>query len=304
MKRRLNRIIALLMICVFAAGAFGACAKKSGEQSSDQNTPTGTNTSETTTSGTPEDTSKDLSGTIAMAGSTSMEKVANALAEGFMAKYPNVTISPEFTGSGAGIEALISGTIQIGNSSRSLTDDEKSKGAVENEICLDGIAVIVDTANKVTNLTKDQLSQIFTGKVTNWKDVGGENKPIVVVGREAGSGTRDAFEELVDVKDSCKYSNEINSTGGVLAKVASTPGAIGYVSLDVLDDSVTALNIDSIEPTVDNIKAKTYLLQRPFVMATKGEISTQDDLVKAFFDYVKSDEGQKIISDAGLITLD
>jgi phosphate transport system substrate-binding protein len=296
MKRRLRKIITLLIVCVFVVGAFGACGKKSGDQSSNKESNT---SSEDNTSGT-----KDLSGSISMAGSTSMEKVANALAEGFMAKNPNVQISPEFTGSGAGIEALTAGTINIGNSSRALTDDEKGKGAVENTICLDGIATIVDPANKVKNLTKDQLTQIYTGKVTNWKDVGGSDTPIVVIGREAGSGTRDAFEELLGVKDTCKYSNEINSTGGVLAKVASTPGSIGYVSLDVLDDSVIALSIDGVEPTVDNIKAKKYLLQRPFVMATMGEISKQTDLVKAFFDYVQSDEGQKIISDAGLITLD
>lgn len=294
MKRRLRGIIALLIVCVFVAGAFSACANKSEKNDTNKNTSADNSTGDTA----------DLSGTITMAGSTSMEKLANAAAEGFMGKYPNVMISPEFTGSGAGIEALIAGTIEIGNSSRSLTDDEKSKGAVENVICLDGIAVITDSASTVTNLTKDQLSQVFTGAIKNWKDLGGADQPIVVVGREAGSGTRDAFEELVGVKDTCKYSNEINSTGGVLAKVASTPGAIGYVSLDVLDDSVIALNIDSVEPTVDNIKAGTYLLQRPFVMATMGEISAQSDLVQAFFNYIKSDEGKELIQSCGLITLD
>lgn len=296
MKRRLRGIFALLMICIFVAGVFSACSNKSGNNSSDKNS-TNQNTNGTS------DTA-DLSGTITMAGSTSMEKLANATAEGFMEKYPNVTISPEFTGSGAGIEALLAGTIQIGNSSRSLTDDEKAAGAVENIICLDGIAVITDTKNTITNLTKDQLAQVFSGAVTNWKDLGGADQPIVVVGRESGSGTRDAFEELVGIKDKSKYSNEINSTGGVLAKVASTPGAIGYVSLDVLDDTVKALSIDSTEPTVDNIKAGTYLLQRPFVMATKGQISEQDKLVQAFFGYLQSDEGKELIKSAGLITID
>jgi phosphate transport system substrate-binding protein len=290
MKKRIRGIISLLIICVFVAGAFSACGNKS-EDNNTSGDKTATDTA-------------DLSGSITMAGSTSMEKLANAAAEGFMTKYPNVVISPEFTGSGAGLEALTAGTIQIGNSSRSLTDDEKAAGAVENIVCLDGIAVIVDSANTVTNLTKDQLSKAFTGAVKNWKDFGGADQPIVIVGRESGSGTRDAFEELVGVKDACKYSNEINSTGGVLAKVASTPGAIGYVSLDVLDDSVKAINIDSVEPTVDNIKAGTYLLQRPFVMATKGEITKQDKLVQAFFEYLKSDEGKKLIESLGLINLD
>lgn len=298
MKKRVRGIISLLIICVFVAGAFSAC----GNKSEDNNTSGDTTATDTADKGSAD--TEDLSGSITMAGSTSMEKLANAAAEGFMTKNPNVTISPEFTGSGAGLEALVAGTIQIGNSSRSLTDEEKAAGAVENIVCLDGIAVIVDSANTVTNLTKDQLSKAFTGAVKNWKDLGGTDQPIVIVGRESGSGTRDAFEELVGVKDTCQYSNEINSTGGVLAKVASTPGAIGYVSLDVVDDSVKALNIDSVEPTVENIKAGTYLLQRPFVMATMGEISKQDKLVQAFFEYLKSDEGKQLIESLGLINLD
>lgn len=302
MKRRLRGLFALLMVCIFVAGVFSACSNKSDNNGSNQNSSNQDTTDTTGTSDTAN--TEDLSGTITMAGSTSMEKLANAAAEGFMEKYPNVTISPEFTGSGAGIEALSAGTIQIGNSSRSLTDEEKAAGAVENIICLDGIAVVSDASNTVTNLTKDQLAKVFSGAVANWKDLGGSDQPIVVVGRESGSGTRDAFEELVGVKDKCKYSNEINSTGGVLAKVASTPGAIGYVSLDVLDDTVKALSIDSVEPTVDNIKAGTYLLQRPFVMATKGQISEQDKLVQAFFGYLQSDEGKELIKAVGLITLD
>jgi phosphate transport system substrate-binding protein len=307
MKKKIRGIFSLLIVCIFVAGAFGACSNKS-ENDSTSGDVTATQTpatddTDTTDAGTG-DTTEDLSGAIAMAGSTSMEKIANAAAEGFMAKYPNVTISPEFTGSGAGLEALIAGTIDIGNSSRNLTDDEKASGAVENIICLDGIAVVVDTANTVTNLTKDQLTQIFTGAVTNWKDLGGADQPIVVVGRESGSGTRGAFEELLEIQDLCKYSNEINSTGGVLAKVASTPGAIGYVSLDIVDDTVSAVSLEGVEPTVENIKAGTYFLQRPFVMATMGEISEQSELVQAFFEYLKSDEGKELIQSVGLITID
>lgn len=293
MKRRFRGIITLLIACVLIAGAFGACAKESKDDSKNQNTNTAEGTGTT-----------DLSGTITMAGSTSMEKVATVMAEGFMARNSGVVVSPEFTGSGAGIEALIAGTIEIGNSSRALTDEEKSAGAVENIICLDGIAVIVDPKNTATNLTKDQLTQIYTGAVTNWSEVGGTDQPIVVVGREAGSGTRGAFEELLGTEDLCKYSNEISSTGAVLAKVASTPGAIGYVSLDVVDDTVIAVSLDGVAATAENVKTGTYLLQRPFVMATMGEISTQNELVQAFFGYLKSTEGQELIKSAGLITVD
>lgn len=246
----------------------------------------------------------DLSGSISMVGSTSMEKFANALSEAFMEKYPKVTVTAEFVGSGAGIEAVTNGTADIGNSSRNLKDEEKANGVAENIVAIDGIAVVVDPANTVEDLTKDQLTGIYDGSVTNWKDVGGSDAPIVVVGREAGSGTRGAFEELLKLEDKCKYSNELDSTGAVMAKVASTPGSIGYVSLDVLDDTVKTVKLDGAEPTEENIKAGKYFLSRPFVMATKGEISEQSDLVKALFDFIYSDEGSELVKSVGLITAD
>ena len=251
----------------------------------------------------PAETTADLSGSISMVGSTSMEKLANALSEAFMEEYPDVTVTAEFVGSGAGIEAVTNGTADIGNSSRSLKDEEKAAGVVENVVAIDGIAVCVDPANEVADLTKEQLMNIYNGTVTNWKEVGGADEPIIVIGREAGSGTRGAFEELVDLKDACKYANELDSTGAVIAKVASTPGAIGYASLDALDDSVKALSLEGVEATAENIKAGNYFLSRPFVMATKGEISEQNDLVQAWFDYVMGDEGQQIASEVGLITV-
>ena len=232
-----------------------------------------------------------------------MEKLANALSEAFMEQYPDVTVTAEFVGSGAGIEAVTNGTADIGNSSRSLKDEEKAAGVAENIVAIDGIAVCVDPANEVADLTKEQLTNIYNGTVTNWKEVGGADEPIIVIGREAGSGTRGAFEELVDLKDACKYANELDSTGAVIAKVASTPGAIGYASLDALDDSVKALSLEGVEATAENIKAGNYFLSRPFVMATKGEISEQNDLVQAWFDYVMGDEGQQIASEVGLITV-
>lgn len=246
----------------------------------------------------------DLSGTVSMAGSTSMEKLANALAESFMAAYPGVTVTAEFTGSGAGIEAVTAGSVDIGNASRNLTEDEKAAGIAENIVAIDGIAVVVDTANEVAGLTSDQLASIYKGEVTNWSEVGGADQPIVVVGREAGSGTRSAFEELLAIEDQCAYANELDSTGAVMAKVASTPGAIGYVSLDVLDDTVKTVAVDDVEPTVENIKGGTYALSRPFVMATNGEISAQNELVQALFDYVYSEEGQELVSSVGLITVE
>ena len=248
--------------------------------------------------------SADLSGTIALAGSTSMEKLANAVAESFMEKYPNVTVTAEFTGSSAGIESLLAGSADIGDASRALKDSEKEAGAVENIVAIDGIAVVTDTDNAVADLTKDQLISIYPGQTTNWSELGGADEAIVVVGREAGSGTRGAFEELLDIADQCTYANELDSTGAVMAKVASTPGAIGYVSLDVVDDTVKAFSLEGVEATADNIKAGNYFLSRPFVMATKGEISEQNELVQALFDYLSSDEGKSVIAGVGLITVD
>lgn len=245
----------------------------------------------------------DFTGTLTMAGSTSMEKLANALAESFMVKYPSVTVSVEFTGSGAGIEAVLARTTDIGNSSRNLKEDEKANGAVENIVAIDGIAVVVDSLNTVAGLSKEQLISVYTGKVSNWSDLGGQDSPIVVIGREAGSGTRGAFEELLGVEDKCAYVNELDSTGAVMAKVASTPGAIGYVSLDVVDDSVTALALDDVSPTVENIKAGNYFLSRPFVMVTNGDISSQNELIQEWFSYVLGDEGQAVAAQVGLITV-
>lgn len=314
MKRRTSRLMTILGAAVLAAGLLAGCGNTG---ASGNNTTGGQTTGNTTTDSqkdagndttTGQDTGNtttgaDLSGTITLSGSTSMEKLANALCESFMEKYPNVTATAEFTGSGAGIEAVIAGTVDIGDSSRNLKDEEKANGAVENIVAIDGIAVVVDPANQVSGLTKDQLISIYKGEVTNWSEVGGADAPIVVIGREAGSGTRGAFEEILKIEDTCAYANELDSTGAVMAKVATTPGAIGYVSLDVVDDSVIALPLDGVEATAENIKAGNYFLSRPFVMATKGEISEQSELVQAWFDYVLGEEGQAVAAQVGLITV-
>lgn len=246
-------------------------------------------------------TNSSASGIITMSGSTSMEKFSNAMNAAFMKKYPNIKAEAQFTGSSAGIEAVVAGTSNIGNSSRALKDEEKSKGIVENIVAIDGIAVIVNTKNSVEDITKEQLIKIYTGEIKNWKELGGNDKPITVIGREAGSGTRGAFEELLEIEDKCKYAQEIDSTGAVVAKVVSTPDAIGYVSLDVIDDTVKAVKLDGVAPSEETIKAGDYTLSRPFVMATKGEITEQNENIKAYFDFIKSEEGKEITKSVGLI---
>ena len=245
--------------------------------------------------------SVELNGTIKLAGSTSMEKLCEAMSESFMEKNPGVTVTVEYTGSGAGLESLAAGSVDIGNASRGLKDEEKASGEVENIVAIDGIAVITNKSCSIKDVTSKDLAKIYTGEITDWAELGGEEQPIIVIGREAGSGTRDAFEELLEVKDGCAYAQELDSTGAVLAKVGTTPGAIGYVSLDVVDDTVSGLKIDGVEPTEEEILAGNYMLQRPFVMATKGEISGQNELVQAWFNYINSDDGKEVIKQVGLI---
>ncbi len=306
-----NKLIALLTMSALAVGTLAGCGNTaatdtaaSAADTAAEPTVEAVSTVADEAADTNADKYADLSGSVSMSGSTSMEKLANAVAESFMEKYPNVTVTAELTGSSAGIESVLAGSVDIGNSSRNLKDDEKSAGAVENIVAIDGIAVVADPANKVEDLTKDQLVSIYTGETKNWSEVGGDDQAIVVVGREAGSGTRGAFEELLDIADACVYANELDSTGAVMAKVASTPGAIGYVSLDVVDDSVKALKLDGVDATEENIKAGNYALSRPFVMATKGEISEQKTEVQALFDYLTSDEDKALIKSVGLITVD
>ena len=305
-----KKLLALLMSLTMTAALIG-CG--SADQTASAETTETTEATEETTEDTVEDTASseaeateeapaaDLSGTISLAGSTSMEKLCEAMSESFMETYPGVTVTVEYTGSGAGLESLASGSVDIGNSSRHLKDEEVAGGAVENVVAIDGIAVIVDPANSVSDIPADKLAAIYKGEITNWSDLGGNDEAIVVIGRESGSGTRDAFEELLEIQDACKYAQELDSTGGVKAKVAATPGAIGYVSLDVVDESIKAVAIDSVEPTEANIIAGDYLLSRPFVMATNGEISAQNDLVKGWFDYISSDAGKDVIKSVGLI---
>ena len=282
MKKLMKKVAAIGLAAAMTA-AFVGCASAAEEET------------------TALEVNTELKGTITLAGSTSMEKLCEAMSESFMEVYPNVTVTVQYTGSGAGLESLAAGSVDIGDSSRALKDGEKETGTVENIVAIDGIAVITDKDNTVKDITSEQLAKIYTGEITNWKDLGGEDEAIVVIGRESGSGTRGAFEELLEIEDKCKYAQELDSTGGVLAKVAATPGAIGYVSLDVVDDSVSAVSLDSVEPTEENIVAGKYSLSRPFVMATMGEISEQNELVQTWFNFIESEAGQNVITAIGLI---
>lgn len=314
MKKNMKHLLALTSAAFLIGGSFAVLTGCSGSSdSAPAQAPAPSESSQAVSTAqsdasadslAPNQTQTDLSGSITMVGSTSMEKFSNALSEVFMEKYPNVMVSAEFIGSGAGVEAVNNGTASIGNSSRNLKDEEKAAGAVENIVAIDGIAIVADSANTASNLTKDQLIGIYNGTISNWKDVGGSDQPIVVVGREAGSGTRGAFEEILELEDACKYSNELDSTGAVMAKVASTPGSIGYVSLDVLDDTVKALKLEGSEPTAENIKSGSYFLSRPFVMATKGEISEQSPEIQALFDFIFSSEGTELVKAVGLIPVE
>lgn len=311
MKKFGKKLSAIALIMALGVTALTGCGSSDNTQESQtqesqtEESAQSTESAEATdTTAESSDTADTVSGSITMAGSTSMEKFANALSEAFMTKHSGVTVNAEFIGSSAGIEALLGGSAQIGNASRSLEDSEIQSGAVENVVAIDGIVVAVDTSNTITNITVEDLKKVFTGEITNWSDLGGENMPIVVVGREAGSGTRGAFEELLEIEDKCAYANELDSTGAVMAKVASTKGAIGYVSLDVVDDTIIPLSLEGVEPTVENIKSGDYVLSRPFVMATLGEISAQTPEVQELFNYIKSDEGKALIESVGLITAD
>lgn len=279
----MKKISALLLACVLSFSLVGCGNNGGGDNSSAAN-------------------GSEVSGKVSLNGSTSMEKLVNGLKEGIVETYPSLQLEPQFTGSSAGVEAVLNGTADIGDVSRALTDEEKGKGLVENVVALDGIAIVTDSANTATNLTTQQLKDIYTGKIKNWSEVGGADQEIVVIGRESGSGTRDAFEEILDIADQCDLAQTLNETGAVAAAVQSTPGSIGYISLDALSDSVKALQLDGVTPSEATIKDQTYTLQRPFVMATKGEVSEQSEQVQAVFEFIDSDAGQKVISSVGLVS--
>ena len=238
--------------------------------------------------------------TVSTDGSTSMEKVIGALGEAFEAENSGTTFTYNPTGSGSGITAVLEGRCDIGLSSRALKDDEKAQGLTETVLAYDGIAIIVNPENTVEDLTVEQIASIYTGEVTNWSEVGGADGEIVLIGREAGSGTRDGFESITGTKDACKYRQELTSTGDVITTVANNPNAIGYASLASVKDTVKALKVGGVAPTEDTVKDGTYLIQRPFVFVTKADTKLSDTAQK-FFDYAMSSAASSIISKAGAV---
>ena len=241
-----------------------------------------------------------VSGTVSTDGSTSMEKVIGALSESYMAANKDVTVNYNPTGSGSGITAVKEGTCDIGLSSRALKDEEKADGLKETVLAYDGIAIIVHPDNPVSDLSIEQIAKLYTGEITNWKDVGGEDAPIVLIGREAASGTRDGFESITGTKDKCQYRQELTSTGDVITAVSQNPDAIGYASLASIKDSVKALNVDGVTPSEATVKDGSYKVQRPFVLVTV-EGKALSSAAQSFFDYATSPAAADIIAKAGAV---
>lgn len=265
----MKKVISILLAVMIALFVFSGCSSKKG-------------------------------GSVSTDGSTSMEKVIGILGENYMEENEGVTFTYNPTGSGSGIKAAKDGTCDIGLASRYLKDEEKSDGLVETVLAYDGIAIIVNTKNSVSNLTVEQIAKIYTGEITNWNQVGGNNGEIVLIGREAGSGTRDGFEAITDTEDACKYRQELTSTGAVITAVESNSNAIGYASLASVKDSVKALSVDGITPSEGTIKDGSYAIQRPFILVTK-EGAELSDTAKDFFDYITSGKANELISSAGVV---
>ena len=291
MKKITRRSFLTVCGAVAAAAALTACG---GSASSAAASSTSTAAGSTASS-----TAAALSGNVATGGSTSMKNVIAALTEGFAEVEPGVTVSYDPTGSGAGITGATDKTLDIGLSSRALKDDEKAD-VDGTTIALDGIAIIVNNASKVEDLTVDQLKQMFTGEITNWSEVGGDDGEIVLIGREAGSGTRDGFESIVDVKDSCKYAQELTATGAVISAVEANPLAIGYASLSAVGDTVKMVTVGGVECSEETVKDGSYEVQRPFVFVTNKSV-TLSEQAQAFFNFATSADAADLIRTAGAV---
>lgn len=280
----MKRIMIFSMSAILMLGLLAGCGSK---------------TDNTTPANSPKAT---LSGTVSTDGSTSMEKVIGALGEAFMATNDDVTFTYNPTGSGSGITAVAEGRCDIGLSSRALKEDEKTQGLTETTLALDGIAVIVNPENPVDDLTLEQIAKIYTGEISNWKDVGGNDAEIVLIGREAGSGTRDGFESITDTAEACRYRQELTSTGDVITTVAQNPNAIGYASLAAVEDTVKSLSVDGVQPSEDTVKDGNYAIQRPFVLVTRTDAPLSDP-AQAFFDFATSADAASIIIKAGAVAI-
>ena len=292
MKKITRRSFLAVCGAAAAAAALTACGGSASSAAASSVASTASSAAASTASGS-------LSGNVATGGSTSMKNVIAALTEGFAEVEPGVTVSYDPTGSGAGITGATDKTLDIGLSSRALKDEEKNDvdGTV---IALDGIAIIVNKESKVADLTVDQLKQMFTGEITNWSEVGGDDGEIVLIGREAGSGTRDGFESIVDVKDSCKYAQELTATGAVISAVEANPLAIGYASLSAVGDTVKMVTVGGVECSEETVKDGSYEVQRPFVFVTNKSV-TLSEQAQAFFDFATSTDAADLIRTAGAV---
>ena len=289
----MKRMICAILCLVLALG-MAACGSSSAPAA------TTSTTAATSASAETKAPAEAVTGTVSTDGSTSMEKVIGALGEAFMEANSGVTFTYNPTGSGSGIQAVQEGRCDIGLSSRALKEEEKQVGLTETVLACDGIAMIVNPENPVTDLTLAQIADIYTGKITNWSQVGGKDAQIVLIGREAGSGTRSGFEEIVEVKDQCQYRQELSATGDVITTVAQNPGAIGYASLASVKDTVKALQVGGVTPSEETVKDGSYAIQRPFVLATRTGAQL-NPAAQAFFDYVTSGKANDIITAAGVV---
>ena len=286
----MKKILAFALSAVMALALLAGCGNQTDNNSS--NNDNGGDASDTPAA--------SVSGTVSTDGSTSMEKVIGALSESYMAANKDVTVNYNPTGSGAGITAVQEGTCDIGLSSRALKDEEKAAGLKETVLAYDGIAIIVHPDNPVSDLSIEQIAKLYTGEITNWKDVGGSDAEVVLIGREAASGTRDGFESITGTKDKCQYRQELTSTGDVITAVSQTPDAIGYASLAAIKDSVKALSVDGVTPSEATVKDGSYPVQRPFVLVTvEGKILSA--AAQSFFDYATSADAADIIAKAGAV---
>ena len=289
----MKKIINIVLVLACAAALLAGC----GSSGTAGSTSTPSASSEPSSSVS---TDAAVTGSVATDGSTSMEKVIGALGEAFMNNNSGASFTYNPTGSGSGIKAVLEGRCDIGLSSRALKDDEKASGLVETVVALDGIAIVVNPENPVSDLDVDTIAKIYTGEITNWKDVGGDDGDIVLVGREAGSGTRDGFESIVDVKDSCKYAQELTATGAVISAVEANPLAIGYASLSAVGDTVAMVTVEGVECSEDTVKDGSYKIQRPFVFVTNKSV-TLSEQAQAFVDFATSKDAADLIRTAGAV---
>ena len=285
----MKKMICFALAAVLALGVLAGCSNTAKPEQTKGTDPVSTNAP-----------AKELAGNVATDGSTSMQKVINALGESFVGMNPNVNFTYNPTGSSGGIKAVSSGTCDIGLSSRALKDEEVNEGLVGTVPAYDGIAMIVNPENPVEDLDLETIAKIYTGEITNWSEIGGNDAEIVLIGREAGSGTRSGFEEIVGVVDACQYRQELTSTGDVITAVASNPNTIGYASLASVKDTVKALKVAGVAPTEETVKDGTYVIQRPFVLVTKEGVELSET-AQAFFDYALSPDANEVLTAAGVV---